>query len=300
MIRRTILIQATICAMFLGACGDDGDDNGPMPIDVALQVGGIWNGTAFADIFQPDAPGTPLRLEDAEIIFFTTEADPDTGVSQFRLVSNFALQATGEITVTEGITNQEDDTLTGTFTAFAPDGYVFSDGLRTAACETTGEFMETIAADFTETKTIFATYTCKDKDQSIVATGEFQGDYDADRYEQPSSFNRVAGTWSGLDFSTTNNDVELVLEVLQEDGAVNGENDIGCFYAGQIDIIDPAFNLYGISLTVSNCLLVNGIYAGLATLTPGMDGTPDEFIYQVDNGTIILTQPVFQFKTPTP
>mgnify|MGYP001816861064 CR=1 FL=1 len=299
MIRRTILTRIFICATFLSACGDGNNGDGAAPIDMPLQVGGIWNGEATISITQPGAT-EPTVLDDTSVTFFTTEADPETGISEFRLVSDEALQAKGTIAVTEGATSQEDDALTGSFTAFAPDGFFFSDGMETAACAATGIFMETIDNDSMAIRSVMITYTCTDMNSQIMATGSIMADYDAAQYEQPSSFNRAAGTWSGLDFSTTNNDVELSLDFSNDDGMISGDNNIGCFYAGQLEIIDAAFNLYGISLTLTQCQQLDGTYTGLATLTAGLDGNPDEFTYQVDNDTRIITQPVFQFRTPSP
>jgi len=305
--RRLILTQVVMYAAVLTACGDGKNDDGRIPIELPLQVGGIWNGSATGTI--DPSPGTTAisataatNLDDADISFFTTEADIVSGISQFRLVSDSAIQAVGEILVTEGETSQDDDTIEGSFTAYAPDGYVFSFDAKTAACTLTGVFRETIDQDLEEVKSIDASYECRDEDQLITASGRILADYNAMLYEQPSSISRIAGdvgnseNWCGLDFSTTNNNVELAFDIFNDgtQGIVNGSNIEGCQYSGAIDIIDAAFNLYGITLTADACEFLDGTYSGLATYKAGADGSPDEFIYQIDNGNTITTQPVYR------
>jgi len=311
MIRRTILIQATICAMFLGACGDGGDNNGPGPIDMALQVGGIWNGSVVGTIdSNPAATAVSATaattLNDANISIFTTEADVISGISQFRLVSDFAIQAVGLILVTEGEASQDDDTIAGTFTAYAPDGYFFSSDAVTAECTLTGILLETLDQNLNEVKSIDASYECRDRDQLITASGRILADYNAILYEQPSSIFSIAGdvgnteNWCGLNFSTTNNNVDLAFGIVNDGtrGIISGENIDGCIYTGAIDIIDPAFNLYQITLNASACEFLDGPYSGLATYKAGTDGSPDEIIYQIDNeannGTTIATRPIYR------
>jgi hypothetical protein len=301
--KRIILAQAVIYATFLTACGDGGNSGEPL-IPNELQVGGIWTGEATTDIFQPGSAET--IVEKTVFKIFTTEPDPETGMSQFRLVGEFAWQAKGEISVTEGADSQENDKLEGSFTAFAPDGNIFSSGAATAACTIdVGKFKEEITGD-EFTKWISGTYTCTNKNDvddpnRIVAAGSFLADYDEMLYEQPSSINRIAGTWCGIENATTTPIVVLTLTVLEDGDAliVDGKNVIGsnkdnCDYRGIIDIIDPVFNLYEIELGLSSCQVLDGTYTGLATLIPGEDESKDEFIYQVDNGSTIVTQIVLK------
>jgi len=124
-------------------------------------------------------------------------------------------------------------------------------------------------------------------------TGSFNADYQAALYEQPSSLKLASGTWSAVDFNTTNNDIVMTLTVLETDGSIVGENTEGCQYSGEIGIIDPAFNLYDIGLTATSCSFLNGAFSGLATIK---QNTPDELTYQIDNGTGIITQVILQYK----
>jgi hypothetical protein len=303
----SILVQAAIYASILSACGDDSGGEVEPPVEIPLQTGGIWNGTSTGTIDSSPAANAvnataAIAADDATISIFTTEAELDTGISQFRLVSDSAIQAVGQITVTEGETSQDDAIIEGSFTAYAPDGFFFSFNATTAACSLTGFLRETIDEDLKEIVSIDADYECRDKDQLVTASGRLLADYNAMLYEQPSSISRIAGgvgdsqNWCGLDFSTTNNNVELAFDIFNDgtQGIVNGENIEGCKYTGAIDIIDPAFNLYGITLTASACQFLDGPYSGLATYKAGTDGAPDEFIYQIDNGTSIVTQSVYR------
>ena len=49
-------------------------------------------------------------------------------------------------------------------------------------------------------------------------------------------------------------------------GALNGTGDGGCLYSGQVKVIDPDWNVYRMTLTISQCLGYEGEYSGLATL----------------------------------
>jgi hypothetical protein len=234
--KRLILVQAIICSLFLSACGGSSKKNIGVPTEDSTQVGGIWTGaiTAF---------GSSSLIQDQLITIYTTDpvvTDPEEPVvgdpinlplvipGQFRLVSSSAIQAKGSIIVMEGIAETEDDILTSiTLTAFAPQDAIFSNGSTTAACS--------ITAIFKEAESINGTYECSGANST--ETGSFNADYQATLYEQPSSLNRVSGIWSGLDFSTTNNEVELTLSVRDDGSIIEGSNTDGCFYTGQIDII---------------------------------------------------------------
>jgi hypothetical protein len=196
------------------------------------------------------------------------------------------MQAKGTIVVTEGINESDNDILTSTtLTAFAPQGVIFSDGKTTSACS--------ITAFFKETDSIDGTYACEGANAS--ETGSFLVYYRADLYEQPSSLNRAAGTWVAVDFNTTNNNIDMALTVDESDGSIDGSNDDGCVYSGEIGIIDPAFNLYDINITAELCSFLNGTFSGLASVKQN-DPDADELSYQIDNDTGIITQVVLQFK----
>lgn len=305
--RKFTLVQMAICAALLSACGDDGDGKvPPPPEEMPFSTGGIWNGSVVGTIDPNPAdtavsPTAAIDLNDDEVVIFATEVDK-LGISQFRLVSERALQAVGEIELTPDETNPNQVNLKGNFTAFAPDGYFFSFGAETAECTLEGFGIETLGEDSMAVRSIDINYECRDKDDLVTASGRLLADYNAALYEQPSSIFRLAGkagdseSWCGLDFSTTNNNVVLALDIFNDgtQGIVNGSNIEGCGYTGAIDIIDPAFNLYGITLTASACEFLDGAYSGLATYMAGADGSPDEFIYQIDNGSTITTQPVYR------
>jgi hypothetical protein len=287
--KRLILVQALICILFLSACGGSSSNKDiEPPIEEPLQVGGIWKGeiTAFSPSQSPLTPNPLITIYTTDPVVTDTDNPLLDIPSQFRLVSSSAIQAKGSIIVTEGIAETDDILTSLTLTAFAPQGVIFSDGNTTAACSITAIFMEA--------ESINGTYECSGANST--ETGSFNADYQATLYEQPSSFNRVSGIWSGLDFSTTNNNVVLTLPVRDDGSIILGSNTDGCFYTGQIDIIDPAFNLYDISLTSTDCSFLDDIYTGLATLTQGINGNPDEFVYQIDNDSFITTQPVYQNK----
>ena len=271
-----LLISALSASGLITACGGSsgggitggGGETEPLPpIEPSIQEGGIWEGTTTANI-------NSSLLAPEEISLFTT----DDG--QFRIVGSSAIQASGSTVVAEGETDADDDVLIGSVTAFAPQGFFFSDGIETSSCD--------ITAIFAEAESITGTYECTDP----ADNGAFEATYNADQYEQDSSISLVEGTWSGLDANTTNNDVDLTFTVA-DNGSFTGQNSLGCNLIGAIDEIDNDFNLYEIRITLADCAELNGTYTGLATYRP-QSNAQDELFYQVDNGDIILTQVVLR------
>jgi len=251
-----------------------------------VRLGGIWEGTTTANTYSPN-------LADPKITIFTT----DDG--EFRLVSDSALQAEGIVSIEEAIplaTALASDAvmLSGSISAYLPQGFVFSDGSTRSEC--------TVSVNFIEQEEMMGSYYCVGDpgDPEDDDSGLFEAFYNQDRYEpdQGSSLEQVARVWSGLDFSTTNNDVVLTLNI-EDDGDILGENTDGCVIAGSIITIDTDFNLYDIGFTLTNCAELNGAYSGLATLGTDLDTGYPKLTYQVDNGTVIVTQNVFDgFSLP--
>ena len=75
-----------------------------------------------------------------------------------------------------------------------------------------------------------------------------------------ASLPAIGGNWFVTDGS------ESLGLAIDSTGAIHGSDTSGCIYSGQVNIINPAVNIYGIRLTASACGTADGHYAGHATL----------------------------------
>ena len=80
--------------------------------------------------------------------------------------------------------------------------------------------------------------------------------YDA-LYERDSDLARVSGTWRDPSRNTF---------TIDETGAMFGQDSSGCVYDGAVSIIDSAFNVYRVTVGLSNCADRDGAYTGLAVV----------------------------------
>lgn len=77
---------------------------------------------------------------------------------------------------------------------------------------------------------------------------------------------------------------------VDSDGSFFEQNEFGCVYDGQISIIDPIFNAYNLSMTVSNCAPDDGEYVGIGVLADFLaDGDEGLFIVQMNSDELIFT-----------
>ena len=84
--------------------------------------------------------------------------------------------------------------------------------------------------------------------------------------------------------------VKTVAVSVDSIGALTGSNTDGCVYLGTVGIIDPAVNIYSISVNVSSCgsLGLDGTYAGYIVMSDTVTAN-DTIIYFIDNPNKILT-----------
>lgn len=84
--------------------------------------------------------------------------------------------------------------------------------------------------------------------------------------------------------------VKTVAISVDSTGAMTGSNTDGCVYLGMVGIIDPAVNIYSISVNVSSCgsLGLDGTYAGYIVMSDTVTAN-DTIIYFVDNPNNILS-----------
>ena len=82
----------------------------------------------------------------------------------------------------------------------------------------------------------------------------------SDLYEQPSSLEMLEGDWSFVDRDG------LSFEVNITNGKIEGKDSDDCSYSGQASIINPKYNVYDLTIDISDCASVNGTYEGLSYL----------------------------------
>ena len=146
---------------WLQGCGDSGGFSGDLagtpvepPIEDLADIGGIWQGRATDSV---------NALTPQDIVIYTT-AD-----GRFRLASDFSVQATGLAAAVNDPPAGVIENFVGEIRAFAPTGFLFSDGSESSLCRLTGVFVERVSLE--------GSYACDNGD-----SGEFTASY-SDRYE---------------------------------------------------------------------------------------------------------------------
>lgn len=159
-----------------------------------------------------------------------------------------------------------DGSVTMNFTAVAQFGFVFLDG----STVTTG----TVSGTIVERTSFNGNYS--------VATGE-SGTISLTYnpiYDRDSSLSKLEGSWDENGFG---------IATFDPDGSFFEQDMFGCVFDGQASIIDPAYNVYALTMTISLCdVPANGQYSGLGSLTD-FNTTDDLFILQMNSDTLIFT-----------
>jgi hypothetical protein len=151
------------------------------------------------------------------------------------------------------------------FIAIVPSGGTFQDG----STVTTGTLTGTVA----ERSSLSGDYSL-----ATGETGTVSMTYDA-LYERDSSLDKLTGNW----------DEEFGVVTFDPDGSFFEQDSFGCVYDGQASIVDPDFNVYALTMTVSSCGAgVDGDYSGLGIMTD-TSSTDDTFIVQMNSQEWIFT-----------
>ena len=164
-----------------------------------------------------------------------------------------------------------DGSVTLTFMAVAQFGFTFLDG----STVTTGSLTGTVV----ERTSFNGSYS--------VATGEsgtISLTYNS-LYDRDSSLSKLTGTWDENGFG---------ILTFDPDGSFFEQDTFGCVFDGQASIIDPAYNAYSLTMTVSLCGAgADGQYSGLGVLAD-FNTTDDLFIVQMNSDTLIFTTSLFR------
>lgn len=159
---------------------------------------------------------------------------------------NLLIEDTAEQGV--GTATANGDVLTVNYTQVARFGLTLFDGSSSASCSGSGTIQER--------QTLSVSVDCTTSggqifDTSAVLAYDSLGDVDSD-------LSLIAGVFT---------DENAVVTSIAGDGGLFAQDAVfGCVENGQIDIIDPAYNLYDVSISYSNCVAPFDAFNG-TTLT---------------------------------
>ncbi len=85
-------------------------------------------------------------------------------------------------------------------------------------------------------------------------------------FEQGSDMSTVAGSYSSFDIFG-----DPASFSVDAGGVITSQSNSGCVGNGQISIIDPNFNAYKVTLDVTDCGALNGMYDGLGSMQDDAD-----------------------------
>ncbi len=237
-----------ICVGLLVACGG-GDGGGAATPPAAAppanrSLSGQWNGDAVT-------PGSPDRTDDiscliAETLEFACEVDvPITKV--------FVAGAQGTVQL-------NGSQVTGTGTLYAAPGTTLPDGSTFASLTITG----TLSGDSLD-------LTINAAGVSISLPTHFVDFI----YDRGSALATVAGVYATFDIFGDQASFSV-----DANGVIFSQSAAGCVSNGQVSIIDANFNAYDVTLDVTLCGALNGMYDGLG-LTLDRNTTDDNFTLSV-------------------
>ena len=227
----------------LAACGGGGSsDPAQNPPVPDAAVGGLWAGTVTDNVFNEPQFFLGVSTDDGRFRFLSADT-----LGQF--VGTFDASGTS---------------LSGSGVGIAPVGSTWLDDSTTIDIAFTGTISERVSMS-------------GNWSGGTGETGTFSFAYDG-IYERGSSLSTVAGSWVSLD--EFNNPVGSI--TIDAEGRMDAQDAAGCLYSGDVSIINPSYNAYNLSLTVTSCGEFNGAYSGLAVVADAA-ATDDLLIYSVDN-----------------
>jgi len=161
----------------------------------------------------------------------------------------------------DGSCSIDGDKMTGTVTSYEIDGGV----IATA----------NLSATITEKSQITGTFST-----SYGSNGSLSLAYDS-LYERDSSLDLVAGSWASHDPGYS------VFIDIGDSGVFGGVDSDGGLMAGSINILEPEYNIYSVTLNLSNSGALNGNYTGFAILCDDY-AVNDSMVVVVSNQSYIL------------
>ncbi|MGH7751002.1 MAG: hypothetical protein ACREQ5_40495, partial [Candidatus Dormibacteria bacterium] len=226
--------------------GGGGSSSNPPPVANA-DPGGIYTGTFVSSTTGQSGNVVGIVTETGEARFF----DPGNG-------NQFA----GTIT-TSG------NNVSGTFTGYAPFGFVFLNNQAVAQFSLAGTISQGVS--------ISGTYSGGGDQGTVSLTDDPHG------YDTGSSLSSLVGTWIG-----TNPDGSTLTVTIQSDGSYFGQDTDGCTYAGNFTLINSSFDAYDVSLT-ETCAGNAVSASGLASLGTDQATSKPAIVFSLSNSQNSVT-----------
>jgi len=134
---------------------------------------------------------------------------------------------------------------------------------------------------------------------SIPDSGRLTVSYDHELHNRVVNPEAVAGNWMSFDVRTGNPDANVTLYA---NGTITAIDTFGCSFNGTYARVNPVYNTYNLSVTVTDCDNVDGTYVGLGVFldTVKQNGSINRngmFVYSVDNGVYFKTSVIYDSRT---
>jgi len=251
------LFPAIACLLLIGCGGGGGGDSAPT------------SGTTPA----PVADEKPGGLWEGTTTDQSGNTQTLVGIStdngDFRFFSlTTGGQFLGDMTV-------NGSTVTGSGLGYAAIGFTWIDGSIYTDIALSGTVNE---------RTSFS----GDWEASTGESGTFSFAYNS-LYERDSSLSLLSDVWTSYDeFGNP-----IGVTTIDSAGRIDAQDAAGCLYSGQVNLIDSAYNVYDVAVSVVNCGSVNGDYTGLGFLADDL-AQNDTFYYALDKGTFSIISAVYR------
>lgn len=159
------------------------------------------------------------------------------------------------------------NSVTGTGLGYAPVGSTWTDGSIITSVN--------ISATVTERQQFSGTWTTGSGDSGTLTFSY------SSMHERSSTFAKLSANWFFTDgfYSITIS--------IDGNGAITGSDTDGCVFTGQATIPDSSFNTYSLSVDITSCGAINGLYSGLAIMDDNVV-QDDRLIATVNNGSFAL------------
>ena len=247
---------ATLVAvmLLLTACGDDSLVNLGPPPPPLQSPSGIWIGpfTSETDGSVSNTLGIVSQDNDVQLVASTISS------------RHYA-----------GVVSTDGSTLVGTLNVFLGrvGPFIGSGGVQSITLDGTA----------TERNDLFGDYSGSED------SGRFNLSY-LSVYDDGSSLSLTSGNWIYSEASAGGALYTVVFDI-DNAGVLFGTDTAGCVYSGSVGLIDPETNGYSVTFEVTDCLLNNGNYTGLAWIS-SIDGG------QQNRLTMGLNKPNRAFAAP--
>ena len=208
-------------------------------------------------------PATTLPVTNSDATGVWEGTFTENGVGTFGLIgivegNNMRFISTDAGAIYVGTISVSGTNFTATTTSYAIGGTVFA----TADMSGTVSTKSTLSGTFTS---------------STGATGSFSLAYDPVT-DKGSSLAVTDGNW------TVGSSTVISID---STGLLTGTDTTGCVYLGNVSIIDPAVNIYDLSVGVSSCGVFDGTYAGYIVITDNVS-TNDTLVFVANNSNYIV------------